>query len=132
MPLYAKVTAYRGHIICDMLVDESNEDARTSHSPGYEDNAIINTKENLGISMEALALLKTVKKGKRSLGDIDWFPLEDGRAVFGWFGTPHQIFNIRVIEGSRDYCILDYVPIPNDVPQGAINCIDRNIHPTLH
>ena len=125
--LQAHITAYKGLIVCELLAEKSIDGAVTTSldNPGCIGQVIHNTAENLGVSEEALALLKAVKRGHDDLGDIDWFDTSDGKASFGWLGGPYAIKDPVRCEGSSSYKISNFVTIPNDVPEGAKNAIDN-------
>jgi hypothetical protein len=84
----------------------------------------LNTKETLGVSEEALVLLKTIKRGRDSIGDVDWWAVDDGSSAFGWFGPMCRLIEPAEAETSRQFKIGEYVSIPNDVPEGARAAID--------
>ena len=68
----------------------------------------------IDISKEAFALLKKVKKGTDSLGDIDIF--KSGKDInFGWLGGSLNIIDKNSI-GSRDYDVNLLNKIINIVP----------------
>lgn len=57
---------------------------------------------SVDIQPEALELLKTIKKGSDSLGDVDVFSAGD-KVVFSWLGGPLSLINPKNATGSRDY-----------------------------
>jgi len=127
MTIHARITAYKDIIVCELVAEASipNEVVTTIDTPGNIGQVIMNTKEHLGVSKEALELLKTVKKGHDSLGDVDWFSTMNGAAhAFGWIGGPYAIKDPKTCEASRQYVIGEFVEIPNDVPEGAKQAID--------
>jgi hypothetical protein len=85
--------------------------------------------EQYRISEEALKLLEKVKRGRDSIGDLDWWECDDGKKAFGWLGGFCRIINPDDVEGSRNYKIFkdDCVIIPNDVPFGAKDVLDEPI-----
>ncbi len=126
MTLNAKITAHNGILICQTMADKSSEECvLISDTPGVIGNVYMNTKETLGISKEALEILRTLKKGRDSIGDIDWFATGD-KYAFGWLGPIHRLVDPATAETSRQYVIGDYVDIPNsDAPQEAIDAIEQ-------
>lgn len=125
--VHANVTAYKGRLVMELLAKISIEGAVATSldTPGNMGQVIMNTKEHLGVSKEALELLKTVKPGRDSMGDIDWFATSDGNHAFSWLGGPYNIAKPSDIEGSRSYVVPDhFVEIENNVPQGAQDYID--------
>ncbi|MFA5489963.1 MAG: hypothetical protein WC284_12200 [Candidimonas sp.] len=128
--MHAKIVAYKGLILCELLThhDVDDEVATSIGNPDRFGQVIMNSAKNVGISAEALALLQTLKKGTGSLGDIDWFRAEDGDGVFGWIGAVRAIFDPKNCETSRDYrSDLGHVVIPNDVPDQAKEAIDVHL-----
>lgn len=124
--MHAHITAYKGIIVCELLATASikGEVTTSLDNSGVFGQVIHDTAKNLGVSAEALALLKSLPRGRDSLGDIDWFRTNDGRASFGWIGGPYAIKDPKQCEGSRQYEVLAHVVIPNDVPEGAKEAID--------
>ncbi len=53
-------------------------------------------------SPEAVELLKTIKKGNGSIGDIDIFQSDTG-PVFCWLGSYLKVIIPSEVEGSRTY-----------------------------
>lgn len=124
--VHAKITAYKGKIVCELVAKSSipNEVNTSLDNPTTMGQIIHNTEKHLGVSDEALKLMRTLKRGSDSLGDIDWFETGGGTASFGWLGGPYNIIDAAECEPSRDFKILKYVRIPNDVPDGAKEHID--------
>jgi hypothetical protein len=54
------------------------------------------------IQPEALEILKQIKKGRDSLGDIDVFQAGD-KVVFSWLGGQLNLLDPKRVSGSRDY-----------------------------
>lgn len=54
------------------------------------------------IQPEALELLKEIKKGRDSIGDVDVFQAGD-KVIFGWLGGPLCLLDPKKASGSRDY-----------------------------
>ena len=85
----------------------------------------MDSARNVGISAEALELLRKVRRGHDDLGDIDWFRTGT-KAAFCWLGGPYRIVDPNKAEGSRSFGIFEYVQIANDVPEGAKGVIDSS------
>ena len=124
--MHAKITEYKGHLVCELVADASIEDevVTSIDTPGVIGQVIMNTEKNLGVSAEALKLMAEVKIGHDDLGDIDWFESVKGD-TFGWLGGPYSIKLPGDIETARDFKTLKHVVIPNDAPQGAKDAIDN-------
>lgn len=125
--MHAHITAYKGLLVLELRVDKSipNEVkvVMNQDKPGNLGQVIMDTTRNLGVSADALELLKKVRRGHYDIGDIDWFRAGDS-AAFGWLGSPYRIVDPDAVEGSRTYGIFGHVTIPNDVPEGARQFID--------
>lgn len=127
--MHARVTAYKGHLVIELLTTKSipGETAVSMDNPQRFGQVIMNTEKNLGVSQEAIEVMKTLKRGRDSLGAVDWFATStaDGPAhAFSWIGGQYAIVNPEDTETSRQWEMGKYVTIPNDVPQGAIDAID--------
>ena len=123
--MHAKITAYKGMLVCELVADKSIDDevVTTLDNPSTFGQVIMNTEKNLGVSKEALELMKTVKIGHDDLGDIDWFSSVKGD-TFGWIGGPYNIVNPANAETARGFKILAHILIENEVPEGAMKAID--------
>lgn len=126
--LHAKITAYKKLLVIELIAERSieGEVTTTRDRDGLLGQSIHNTAQHLGVSAEALELLKCVQRGGDDIGDVDWFRTSDGKATFGWLGGPYAIYNPASSEGSSSYEVLEHVVIPNDVPEGAMQAIDKN------
>ena len=124
--MHAKITAYKGIIVCELIATASVDGQVTTSldNPGCLGQVIHDTATNLGVSAEALELLRGLPRGHDDLGDIDWFRTNDGKASFGWLGGPYAIKDPKACETSSSYEVLAHVVIPNEVPQGAKDAID--------
>lgn len=124
--LHATVTAHRGFLVMELLAAKSieNQVATSLDNPSNIGQVIINTKEHLGVSAEALALLTTIKRGNDSLGDIDWFHSVHGDC-FSWLGGPAMFRDPSECEGSRSFTVSkNFVSIANEPAEGAKQAID--------
>lgn len=123
--MHARITAYKGIIVCELLATASikGEVTTSLDNAGVFGQVIHDTAKNLGVSAEALVLLKGLPRGRDSLGDIDWFRTGE-KAAFGWIGGPYAIKDPKDCETSRQYEVLAHVVILNDVPDGAKEAID--------
>lgn len=126
--LHATVTAYKGLICIELHADKSIEGEVTTSldNPGAFGQIVHNTKEHLGVSAEAIELLKLIK-GRSSMGVIEWFPTGGNQHSFGWVGGHCKLINPldANLEAGRGYVVPDdYVLIDNNVPEGAKQYID--------
>lgn len=126
--MHARITAYKGQLVLELLAAQSipNEVATSLDSPGNLGQVIMNTAQNLGVSAEALALMKGLKRGHDDLGDIDWFTSQGAGDCFGWLGGPYAIKNPQQVETSSSWKMGAHVVIDNVVPEGAREFIDAN------
>ena len=122
----ARITAYKGQIICELLATASSATVTTTlDNPGVFGQVIVDSKNNVGISKEAHDLLKTIKRGRDDLGELDWFKTSDNAHAFAWIGGPYTIVNPTTCESSSSYVANDdYTLIENEPPQGAMDYID--------
>ena len=125
--MHAEITAYKGRIVIELKVKKSipGEVATSLDNPHLPGQVIRDTRHNLGVSAEAIALLKEVRRGAGEAGDVNWSRTEEGTAVFGWKGGRCAIFNPDTCEGSPKFKVGGYVTIPNDVPLGARQQLDK-------
>jgi len=126
--MHARVTAHRGILVVELVPKRSIEGEVSSNvdSPRNLGTIIHDTGRHLGVSAEALALLKIIKRGLDRIGDFAWFRSDDGKDHFAWLGGPKRIVNIQEAATARGYAILAHQVIPNDVPEGARLAIDAS------
>lgn len=119
--MYAEITAYRGRLIITLLAKRSIPgEVITSHdNPRFPGQLIFDTARNLGISKEALRLLRTLPTSHEDVGDLNWFYSEDDKPVFFWRGERNAIFSPDYCYAAKNFNIRDHVCIPNRVPAGA-------------
>jgi len=79
-------------------------------------SVIIDTAKYLYASREAIELMRKVKRGRDSIGDLGWHDSNHGDA-FSWFGVIFRVVDPKTCETARDFRIMAYNEIPNDVPQ---------------
>lgn len=77
------------------------------------------------MSKEAFELVKTIKRGSDSIGDVDWWKCDNGDFAFSWFGGPQALKQANICETSRQFTVGDFVEIPNDSPEGAIQAVEE-------
>lgn len=128
-----RVVAYKG---CLVIVPKDPEKDITNKGPrlwwptgGTQRNilgcVIGNSKEMLGVSAEAIEVMRKIQCGHDAIGDIDWWKCTDGTYAFSWWGSIHRIIKppamavrgFRVQEGQ-------YNKIVNQVPTAAKKVID--------
>jgi hypothetical protein len=126
--MHAEITAYKGRIVIELKAKKSipGEVLTSLDTPRLAGQVVNDTARNLGVSKEALDLLKSVRKGDCAAGDVDWARTEEGKAVFGWKGGRCAIFSPETCESSRRFKVGGYVTIPNNVPEGARQQLDKH------
>jgi hypothetical protein len=90
---------------------------------------VTDTKKQLGVSEEAFALMKDIKRNHDAVGDISWWECDDGTYAFAWWGSIHRVLNPDSAEGDRDFRVTPSLRsactiIPNEVPEAAKAAID--------
>lgn len=123
----ARVTAHRGILVVELLAKKSIKGVVTSNidTPNNLGTVIHNTGTNLGVSAEALALLKTIRKGHDAIGDVDWFRSNDGHDNFAWLGGPKRLMDPATAQAARGYAMLGHKVIPNTASVQAKAAVDQ-------
>lgn len=137
-PPYARATAHGSYLILELLCagDVEGETATSIGNPGRFGQVIMRSPINFAASEEALTLLRKLKSGGDSIGDVDWFRTMDGKeAAFSWLGGPKRLIdtddpeietarsflgNSLPAEQLRKLCTI----VPNEPPAEAIEAID--------
>lgn len=123
-----KVVAHGDHIVCIPSTPEKNIGHKGQWWPtgdGKLGCVIGNTKKNLGVSQEAIDLMKKVEMGTDAIGDIDWWWCDNETYAFSWFGPIFRIIDATDSVSAREFrphpdqCTI----IPNEVPEAAIKAI---------
>lgn len=128
--MYARVTVYKGVLVIEWLTVTSDENCVTPYDrPGNMGYVAMNTNL-VGVSDEAYETLKTVRKGRDSIGAIDVWACDDGTYAFATFGGKYVLLDPKDpdAEASRQYQLPardQFQTIPNDTPEGAREAIDR-------
>ena len=127
--LKVKLTAYKGQLIIETQNTENTDPDFVPAGEGRFGCVLSNSKKKLGISKEAMGLLKEIKRGNDGLGDVDAFESGNGNVVFGWIGGQLTITDPKEAVGSREYDTnlleKNSVRIENEVPEGAMEAIDE-------
>jgi hypothetical protein len=115
------VYAHNGKIVvCPSSIKETKE---FIPSGGMRFGSILlDSKKNLGVSEEALALMEKVPVNGDCCGDLDWFKCDDKKYAFGWFGALNRVVNPNDSEAARNFRAYrtECTIIPNDVPEEVI------------
>ena len=125
MTLLAKVTAHRGILILEGF--EGNDPHWLPDGGSRIGCVVLDTKNHLGVSEEALQILDKIERGDDDLGDVDWWACDDGTKAFGWIGPRQRLLSPDHASVSRNHKVFrdDCTVIPNDSPQEAIEAIDE-------
>ncbi len=126
MSVKVRVTAHRGHLIIDTEPPFEQTEEFVPNGDGKIGCVLVGTKELLGVSEEAIALLGKVSKVRDAIGDLMWWRTDDGKACFGWLGGVKAIKKASDAVGDRDYAVREgeYVSIPNEPDPEAAAIID--------
>jgi hypothetical protein len=87
---------------------------------------LTDTKRRLGVSKEALLLMREIEVGCDAIGDIDWWRCYDGTYAFSWWGPLYRIINpddsvsARAFREYHDQCQV----IPNNIPEDVLRDVE--------
>jgi hypothetical protein len=125
--LLVRVTAHRGYLIIeavDLTFRHPNWVPENDNRIGCK---VLNSAKFVGISAEALNLLKKVKKGWDDIGDLMWWQAGEDWC-FGWLGPNLGLVDYMCAVADRDFNPEGpFVTIPNDANQEARGIIDYNL-----
>ncbi|CAG2150516.1 hypothetical protein LMG31506_04210 [Cupriavidus yeoncheonensis] len=126
--MHARITAHKGILVVELVQNQVTEDGGRSGLDKLRNLGTIvhDTRRYLGVSDEALGLLKIVKRGLDRIGDFAWFRSDDGMDHFAWLGGPKRLVDPKEVATARSYEILAHQVIPNEVPEGARAAIEAN------
>lgn len=126
--LKTKVTAHKGIIVIE--TKDPVADSDFIPAGGSKIGCVLaNTKDRLGISGEALELLKKIPRSGDDIGDVDSFTSDKSGDVFTWLGPACRLVDPASASGSRTYDIgnIEFNTIPNEVPKRAAAAIDKKV-----
>lgn len=127
--LKVKVTEHRGILVFE-TINPNEVDADFVPAGGSNIGCVLCDSKKLGVSPEAMELLKKIKRGSDGLGDPDIFKSGD-KVVFGWLGNVFALKHPDHCEGSKDYdsFLLNGVctTIENETAEGAKAAIDSQL-----
>jgi hypothetical protein len=129
--MHAEITAYRGRLIIALLVNQSipGEVTTSQDNPRFPGQMIYDTATHLGVSEEALELMRSLQKGD-DIGDVNWLADAHGKPMFFWRGGRYAVFSPDYCYAATRFKIRKHVSIPNRVPVGARAQLDRL--PSVH
>jgi len=124
--LKTKVTAHKGIIVIETKDPAADNDFIPAGGSRIG-CVLINTKDRLGISGEALELLKKIPRSGDDIGEVDTFTSNKRGDVFTWLGPVCRLVDPVGASGSQTYDIgnIEFNIIPNEVPEKAAAAIDR-------
>ena len=119
--MHAEITAYRGRIVITLLANRSirGEVMTSQDNPRFPGHVIHDTALHLGVSKEALRLLRRLPTCTDETSDLNWFCDNDGKPMFFWRGGRYAIFSPEYCCVARNFDLHEHVCIPNRVPEGA-------------
>jgi hypothetical protein len=128
------IFSYQNKLILMPIDIENNDSVFFPIKPGISfGNVMLDTKSRLQISKSAFNLLKDVRRGMDSIGDLSWWKVDDGTYAFSWFGPSNRIMDPYHIEGDKDFIITDQLIkectiIPNRVPSKIKSLVEMNAY----
>jgi hypothetical protein len=123
--LKIKVTAHQNYLIFEPLQFEKDNNL-IPPGDGKIGTVLIDTGTYLGMSKEAVKNLKKIKKSSDDIGDVFTWKAEQGDCI-AWLGPMAKLVNVITAESDKNGIIdIDYVQIPNKVPEAALDKI-KNI-----
>lgn len=119
--MHAEITAYRGRLIITLLANRSipGEVLSSQDNPRFPGQLICDTARHLGVSKEALRLLRRLPACDKEAADLNWFELEEGTPTFFWRGGRYAVLSPEYCCVAKEFDIREHVSIPNRVPAGA-------------
>jgi len=100
--LKTRVTAYKGIIVIETK-DPSKDNDFVPAGGSKIGCVLMNAAKRLGISDEALELLKSIPKSRHDIGDVDSFTSNEHGDVFAWLGPASRLVVTTKATGSRTY-----------------------------
>jgi len=121
-----KVFAHRG--VVGIL---SSPEAELIAHPGGGNIGCVADASIVDFSQEAIDVMKTIKKNGDAIGDIDVFKADDGKVIFGWFGSYLRPIVPDECEAARgtDLSLISASTEPVEVPQEFIEFVDEMLGP---
>lgn len=119
-----KVTAYKDNLIIETVKPDEDKNF-VPVGNGRLGCVLIDTKELLGMSEEAVTLMKKLRRNNDAIGDVSTWKTTEGTHCFAWFGNLKRLVDVNKCESDRDGIIdIDHITIPNEPPKEAIEVID--------
>jgi hypothetical protein len=128
-----RVVAYKDRLVIvpkDPEKDITNKRPRLWWPTGGTNRNILgcvlgNSQTMLGVSEEAIQVMRKVQCGHDAIGDLDWWKCDDGTYAFSWWGPIHRIVKPPAM-AARGFKVQEgqYIKIVNQVPTAAKKVID--------
>lgn len=126
-----KVLAYGSRLIVvpNRPFDDIGDIWYPVNDSGNIGSVIVDTVNNLGVSLEALKLMKKIKVGSDGIGDIDWYKNSKGFYIFSWLCALYRVMDVSECVSARgfrvysDHCVIVNNDISDDIIKG-INSYD--------
>lgn len=119
--LKVKVYAYKDYIIAE-TVDPEKRDGDFVPAGDGNIGCVLMNLDRLGVSEEARALLKNIKRGSDGIGDFTW-----DTNSFSWVGGMTKIQHFSKAISSRHHKLTTAVTIENAPSQESINEVENLI-----
>lgn len=119
-----KVTEYNGLVVIETLKPEKDEDFIPVTEPGKVGSVLIDTGKHLGISKEALAIMKDLYISHDDIGDVDAWKAGD-RDCFGWLGPLIRIVGPKAELSNTGWGNIAHIDIPNETSEHIVKELDK-------
>jgi len=121
-----KVTEHKGVVVIETL--DPKQDADFMPAGGSKIGChLANTGKNLGISKEALAVMKGYMISMDDLGEVHAFISDDGVHRFSWLGGTKRLVGPKAELSAKGFTDISHIEIPNEPPQEAITVIENQM-----
>jgi hypothetical protein len=102
-----QVFAYKGYLV--VAPNEPEQGINDNWWPtGGKDGdrlgcVLGDSEKNLGVSPEAIELMKTIEVGRDAIGDLDWWWCTDETYAFSWWGPIFRIIEPKTCVTARGF-----------------------------
>lgn len=102
--MHVKIVTYRNHLVFNTLDEKAVQVSDASAPIPFV--FVIDTENNLGISAEAIDMLKKAPVAEDRPPVFDWFqPSEDEYPVFGWMGSVHCVRKLNALYRPSSFLV---------------------------
>jgi hypothetical protein len=120
--ILAKVTEYRGFVVIDAVGEEVEHPCWVPCDVGRVGCMVHQTRQHLGISPEALALLQLIERSYHGIGSVSAYG-----DSFGWIGGHQRLVNPHKADIDRYFELPPHVVITNEAPEWARKYVDHKL-----